>query len=95
VMSEEKATDFRTEAVSENVKRIVSIGQDPWLVKEFSGEVRFRRADAAELTVTALDAGGYPLEKIGSASLIRLRPTTMYYVIESRPKSEYEPGRQP
>ena len=33
-MSEEKATDFRTEPAGDGVKRIVSIGHDPWLVHE-------------------------------------------------------------
>lgn len=85
VMSEEKATNFQTEPVSENVRRIKSIGQDPWLVKEFSGEVKFNRRDAAQLTVTALDFSGYPAEKAGTAQQIKLRPTTMYYLIGGRP----------
>jgi hypothetical protein len=84
VMSEEKATNFQTEPVSEHVKRIKSIGQDPWLVKEFSGEVRFKRRDAAQLAVTALDSSGYPAEKTGTAEHIKLRPTAMYYLIQAR-----------
>jgi hypothetical protein len=85
VMSEEKATNFQIESVSENVKRIKDIGQDPWLVKEFGGEVKFKRPDAAQLTVTALDFSGYPAEKAGTADQVKLRPTAMYYLISSRP----------
>ena len=69
----------------QRVKRFMSIGQDPWLVKEFSGEVKFKRRDAAQLTVTALDLSGYPAEKAGSADQVKLRPTTMYYLIQARP----------
>ena len=82
VMSEEKATNFQTEPASDNVKRIKNIGQDPWLVKELSGEVKFKRRDAAQLTVTALDLSGYPAEKAGTAAQIKFRPTTMYYLIQ-------------
>jgi hypothetical protein len=60
VMSEEKESNQRTEAASANVKRLLSIGTDPWMVKEFKGSVAFKRADAAQLKATALDFNGYP-----------------------------------
>ena len=60
VMSEEQPTGFRMEPVGEGVKRIVSIGQDPWLVKECSGTVKFKRPDAARLKVEALDHSDFP-----------------------------------
>ena len=82
VMSEEKGSNFQTEPVSEGVKRITNIGQDPWLVKELNGQVEFQRADAARLTVTALDLNGYPAERVGDARQIELRPATMYYLIQ-------------
>jgi hypothetical protein len=81
VMSEEKSTGFKTEAVSPTVKRIVSIGRDPWLVKEIQGVVQFKRPDAAQLKVTALDFNGYPLGSAGTANRIQLQPGTIYYLI--------------
>lgn len=81
VMSEERSTDFRTEPAGNGQKRIVDIGRDPWLVKDLSGTVKFKRADSADLKVTPLDFNGYPTKSIGSASEIKLSPTTIYYLI--------------
>ena len=81
VMSEEKATGFRTEPAPGGDKRIVSIGHDPWLVKEIDGVVKFKRADASRLKVTALDFNGDPGKSVGTASEIRLAPSTIYYLI--------------
>jgi hypothetical protein len=81
VMSEEKETNHQTEPVSATVKRIVNIGTDPWQVRELKGTVRFKRADAAELQVTALDFNGYPAGSAGTAQEIKLQPTTLYYLI--------------
>jgi len=81
VMSEEKASDFQTEPVSEGVKRIVNIGVDPWMVKMLQGAVQFRRPDAAKLKVTALDLNGYPQSAVCTADSIRLQPATLYYLI--------------
>jgi uncharacterized protein with NAD-binding domain and iron-sulfur cluster len=81
VMSEEQETNHKTEPVSPTVKRIVSIGTDPWQVRELNGSVRFKRADAAQLKVTALDLNGYPAGPAGTAEEIKLQPTTLYYLI--------------
>lgn len=81
VMSEEQETGHRTEPVSATVKRILSIGTDPWQVRELNGTIRFKRADAAQLKVTALDFNGYPTAPAGTAEEIKLQPTTMYYLI--------------
>ena len=81
VMSEEQESNHQTEAVSPTVKRIVSIGTDPWQVRELNGTVRFKRADAAQLKVTALDFNGYPAGPAGTAQEIKLQPATMYYLI--------------
>ncbi len=81
-MSEEKATNFQTEPAGEGVKRIISIGQDPWLVKELSGTVKFRRRDAGELNVYPLDHSGYRGKASGHADAIALGPTTLYYLIQ-------------
>ena len=82
IMSEEKASGFRTEPASNKTKRIVSIGHDPWLVHELEGTVRFLRSDAEKLKVTALDLSGKKTDDTCSAAEIKLRPRTMYYLIE-------------
>ncbi len=81
VMSEEKETNRQTELVSPTVKRLVNIGTDPWRVRALEGTVRFKRADAAKLKVTALDFNGYTVGTVGTADMIKLRPTTTYYLI--------------
>ncbi len=80
VMSEEKATGFATEPAGQQL-RIKSIGHDPWLVRELSGTVRFKRPDAGGLKVTALDANGYRVRDAGTAAEIKLDPATIYYVL--------------
>ena len=81
VMSEEKASGFQTETVGEGVKHITNIGTDPWQVKELNGTVRFKRADAAQLKVTALDFNGYTIGACGSGNQIKLQPATLYYLV--------------
>jgi hypothetical protein len=81
VMSEEQETGHQIEPVSETVKRIINIGADPWQVRELKGTVRFKRADAAQLKVTALDFNGYPAGSAGTGEGIKLQPATMYYLI--------------
>ena len=81
VMSEEQETNHKTEPVSPTVKRIVNIGTDPWQVRELNGTVRFKRPDAAQLKVTALDFNGYPTGATGTGREIQLQPATMYYLI--------------
>ncbi len=56
VMSEDMPSHFRAEPAGTGLQRIVEIGRDPWLVKNLSGIVKFKRADAGQpLKVTALD----------------------------------------
>jgi hypothetical protein len=81
VMSEEKATGFQTEPAGEGVKRILSIGTDPWLVKELHGTVSLKRSDADQLKVTSLDFNGYPVTASGTAKTVKLQPGTVYYLI--------------
>ncbi len=81
VMSEEKSSKFRTAPADQGTQRIESIGQDPWLFKELQGNVRFKRADAPQLKVTALDFNGYAREPAGTAAHISLRGDTAYYLI--------------
>jgi hypothetical protein len=83
VMSEEKPSGF--EAVADGpLKKITKLGGDPWLIKQLSGTVKFKRADAAQLTVTALDANGYPKSAIGNAAEIKLEGSTVYYLIAGK-----------
>jgi hypothetical protein len=85
VMSEEKATGFETEDSGKGIKRITALGVDPWLVREMSGRVSFKRADAASLKVLPLDLNGYPVGvSSGDAREISLQPRTVYYLIEKR-----------
>lgn len=81
VMSEEQPTDFQTEPAGEGIKKIVNIGHDPWLVKNIAGQVKFKRPDAAKLTVEALDESGDHAKPAGHADSIELQPTVLYYVI--------------
>lgn len=82
-MTEEKPTDFTTEPAGAGVHRILRIGQDPWLFRELEGTIRFKRADASRLTVTALDFNGYRKSAVGTADEFKLRPNVVYYVIEN------------
>lgn len=81
VMSEERETGRRTEPTGPASHRIQQLGTDPWRVRALEGTVSFKRADAAQLEVTALDFNGYPAQPVGTAREIRLRPTTLYYLI--------------
>ena len=81
VMSEEKNNGFQT-VEQGDVKRMVSIGQNPWLVKKIEGTVRFKRSDAAALKVTALDGNGDAAKAVGTAAKIELLPNVLYYLIE-------------
>ena len=86
VMTEEKATGFRSEPIEGQRNRIVSIGESPWLVKKIEGQVKFHRSDAGALKVTPLDQYGEPAkvdtEKFSGES-IRLKPDTLYYSINA------------
>ena len=81
VMSEDMPSRFRAEPASNGLQRIVEIGRDPWLVKNLSGVVKFKRADAAELKVTPLDFNGYRTAETGTAAEIKLKPDTVYYLV--------------
>lgn len=81
VMSEEKASGFTTAPAPGGELRITSIGSDPWLVRKFEGTVKFKRADAASLKVTALDANGMTLGGSSKAGQIDLQPGVAYYLV--------------
>ncbi|MFO0952925.1 MAG: hypothetical protein U0835_17595 [Isosphaeraceae bacterium] len=81
VMTEEKTMGFQTEPAGPGRKKILNIGRDPWLVRKAEGTVRFKRADASSLKVTALDPNGDPVKELGPAAEVALEPMTIYYLI--------------
>lgn len=83
VMTEEKATGFQTEPAGERRHRIISIGQNPWLVRKIEGTVQLHRADTARLKVTPLDQFGQPTSLTLNGDAIKLQPDTIYYSIEA------------
>ena len=80
-MSEEQTNGWKTEPAANDHKRIVSIGRDPWMIRQITGTVKFTRPDAAKLTVTQLDPNGYPQKPLGHADQIQLLPGTVYYLV--------------
>ncbi|HYD85418.1 MAG TPA: hypothetical protein VEA63_15235, partial [Opitutus sp.] len=85
-MSEERATGYATEDAGEGLKRIVSVGTDPWQVRALSGTVAFKKAEANELKVTALDFNGRPQREVplGANATLALERATTFYLIERR-----------
>lgn len=77
VMSEEKPAGWQEQAEGNGLKKILSIGHDPWMVKAIHGKVAFKRT----MNLTALDANGHPLKELGRGQGIDLAPNAMYYVI--------------
>ncbi|HUF61278.1 MAG TPA: hypothetical protein VMN36_04325 [Verrucomicrobiales bacterium] len=81
VMSEEQTTGFRTKSTSRGLLQIESIGVNPWQVRWLTGVIRLTRPGAGALTVTALDANGYPRMALASAESFPLLPDCLYYHI--------------
>lgn len=81
VMSEEKASGFETELVSERVKRITQIGQDPWLVRQLGGTIHFKGQETGTLTIQPLDLNGYPKGEALRGPQLQLEPQTIYYLV--------------
>ena len=82
VMSEEQNNGWETELLGDGKLRIKSIGKDPWVFKALNGTLRFKRADAGQFKVTALDGNGVAVADPGTAREIQLRPETLYYLVE-------------
>jgi hypothetical protein len=82
-MSEERPSDFADAPAGNGLFRITRLGTDPWLIRDLQADVALLRPDAKSLKVTALDPNGVATENCGSANNIRLRPGTVYYLIES------------
>jgi len=79
VMSADENFGWQTEGTME--KTIQSVGTPPLVVRELSGSLSLNRPDASALTVTALDANGYPAEEFGNAADIQLAGDRFYYWI--------------
>ncbi len=80
-MSEEQNLGWRTDG---NLpKTIQSVGRAPLAVRNLQGTLALKRADANQITVTALDYRGYPQQAIGTAANISLLPGTFYYLLTS------------
>ncbi|SIN74229.1 hypothetical protein SAMN05444166_0577 [Singulisphaera sp. GP187] len=88
-MSEEKPAGFQTVAEADGTKRIVSLGTDPWLVREIAGNVAFHRPDAKDLRVSPLDSNGIALEATGRGDGFRLEPKTLYYLLTALNPSQH------
>ncbi len=84
VMTEERPSGFETEPVGESGRRIVALGNDPWLVKRISGTLSIKRSDAATLRVKPLAQNGAIDESQSemAATKFDLLPETNYYLIE-------------
>ncbi len=99
VMSEEQNFGWQTTEVQHEDKqgqvrtmqRIDDAGQPPVVVRDLAGVVTLQRPDAARLTVTALDANGYPQQALDAGRdgqvRVELLPECLYYLIE-RPTDE-------
>ncbi len=81
VMSEERTTNFQVRPVSDNVRKIISIGQDPWMFQELKGTVTLQRPDAATLKYQPLDLNGYPAGQPTPGPTLKLLPDTLYYLV--------------
>lgn len=97
VMSEDSNFGWKTTEVEHkdeksgkvsNMKRLDEVGAAPFVVRKLEGAVSLKRADAASLKVTALDANGYAREAVAAVSKeagvlrIALLPDVLYYVVE-------------
>lgn len=82
VTSEEQPYEWATSQPA-GVRTISNRGSVPLMVKNFTGTVRLKRADAAAMTVVPLDFNGYRLSDTpGHADAIQLAPEAAYYLIE-------------
>lgn len=82
VMSEDKNWGWKTAPADKGLTRIESLGGPPLLVRNLTGTVTLTCPDASSLKITALDANGYPVAKVGVGPKLDLRPGTLYYLIE-------------
>ena len=82
VMSEEKNFGWET-GTETGLREIKNIGATPLVIKNLSGTVSFKRADAGQLKITPLDFNGYalPQDKQLGAAPLTLQPNVLYYLV--------------
>ncbi len=76
-MSEEKATGFKTEAATNGIMKIIEIGRDPWLVKEWAATIKCK----TPVQFQPLDFNGYPLGEKTSGAEIKMPRGVIYALI--------------
>jgi hypothetical protein len=81
VMSEERNNGFEVRPVSEHVRRIASLGKDPWMFRELRGNISLLRPDGATLKYQPLDFDGYPAGVPQTGPVLKLLPATFYYLV--------------
>ena len=83
-MSEEMATGFEVSPADDGKKEIVSLGKDPWRVKNLTGAIEFSSTMSAGLRVTELDLNGRAVRVVALAEggVLNLSPSVVYYLVE-------------
>lgn len=66
----------------DHIRTLLSAGRPPISVRNLQGEIEIKRADSAELVVSALDYNGGRKVVVATGGSFRLLPSTMYYLIE-------------
>lgn len=82
VMSEQKNTGWIQEGSP--MGEVKQLGSPPIIVREFDAQVTFKRPDAAQMMVSALDWNGRKAKTLGNAVSFALLPDAAYYLIEAR-----------
>ena len=82
-MSEEQATGFAAEDAGGGVRKITSIGRDPWRVQALQGTVTFTAGTT--LQFQPLDFNGYPAGAATYGAEVKLAPQTTYYLVTRMP----------
>jgi hypothetical protein len=80
VMTEDK--NYGWETAGSGPRRITSLGGPPIVVRNLAGRVSFKHNDGDRRRITALDLNGRRANVLDAADHIRLRPNTLYYLVE-------------
>jgi hypothetical protein len=83
VMSEEQSAGFATEDGGNGVRKITSIGRDPWRVQALQGTIAFTAGTM--LQFQPLDFNGYPTGAATHGAAVKLAPQTIYYLVTRTP----------
>ncbi len=90
VVTEEHDYGYRTKPAKLKPRRgpavegvqISELGSAPIQHLNPEAVIAFKRSDAAQMKVTALDWNGYPVDVTGNARKFQLRPDVIHYIIE-------------